>query len=466
MSRHTKKYNNNKTKKNNDNIKLLSRDNIQYYQNKDGVKLLIMPNKSDSSTSSIYFYFKVGSKNEDEHLSGISHLVEHMVFKGSKKYKNYFDISRTLDSKGIEFNAFTTKEITGYNFKFLSTFDNINLILNIGLDMCLNPIMRLKDFKLEKDVVIQEYKDDIDDIDEFIEDETDKILLPNHSLSRPISGSLKSLQNITLTDIKNYYKKYYTLNNLLIGISGNINYKLFKLLNHHFSIFTKYDYKKLHCNPIPLYPFIDTQKNTIIKCIPKSLEQDYIHIIFKTKGFTDVYNNNIYKLICNILGGNMSSRFFVELREKLGLVYTVKCNLVNYEEVGYVLIYLQCEHNKTLKCLDTILFELYKFINEGLIKTELESFKTNYINKFLSSFDDIENENEYYCEQILFNKKIETIKDKVNFIKSINENDIKNISRHLFDLNLATFIIFGKCSFGNYNNHIKKIIDKYKKKTI
>ena len=458
MSRHNKK-----TKKNIEHIKLFKKEKIEYYQNKDGIKLLIIPN-NNSSTSSIYFYFKVGSKNEDNKNSGISHLVEHMVFKGSKKYKNYFNISRTLDSKGIDFNAFTTKELTGYNFKFLSTLENFNLILNIGLDMCLNPIMRLKDFKLEKQVVLQEFKDDIDDIDEFIEDETEKILFTNHSLSQPISGSLQSLNKITLTDLQEYYKKYYTLNNLLIGVSGNVNSNILNLLHNHFSLFTKYEYENLHCNPTLLYPFIDTQKNTIIKCIPKSLEQDYIQIIFKTKGFIDIYNNNIYRLITNILGGNMSSRFFVELREKLGLVYSVRCSLVNYEEVGYVVIYLQCEHTKTLKCLDTILFELNKFINKGLKKDELESFKTNYINKFISSFDDIENENEYYCEQILFNKKIETIKDKVKFIKSINEDDLNNISRHLFDLNFATFIIFGKCAFGKYNNEIKNIINKYKKK--
>lgn len=456
------KVNKSKTKKINYNVNLLKHNNLNFYQNDDGVKLVVMPNKSDSSTASIYFYFKVGSKNEESELSGISHLVEHMVFKGSNNYKTYIDISRPLDSLGIEFNAFTNKEITGYNFKFLSTIQNIKLILKIGKDMCLNPLMRLNDFNLEKQVVIQELKNDNDDIDEFIDDQTDKIIFNNHPLSRPIIGTLKTLNNIKLIDLKNYYNKYYCLNNLLIGISGNIHTKIHKIINTHFKPFIKYDFKKLGSNQVSLYPFIDTQNNTIIKCISKSLEQDYIQILFKTKGVFDNSNNNIYRLICNILGGNMSSRLFVELREKLGLVYSIKCSLINYEEVGYFLIYLQCETKNTLKCIDKVILELHNFIENTLTLKELNSFKTNYINQFISNFDDIENENEYYSEQILFNKKIETINDKIKFIQNISINDIKNVSRNLFDLNKATIIVFGKSN----SNNIEQIIKKYKKKSI
>ena len=454
------KKNISKTKKINYNINLLKHNNLNFYQNKDGVKLIIMPNKSDSSTASIYFYFKVGSKNEElEHL-GISHLVEHMLFKGSDNYDTYLDISRPLDAAGITFNAFTNKEVTGYNFKFLSNIENINLILKLAKDMCLNALLRLKDFEVEKKVVIQELKDDKDDIDEFIEDQTENIIFNNHSLSRPIIGTMKTLNNIKLLNLKNYYKKYYTLNNLLIGISGNIHNKFYNIINTHFKPFIKYDLKKIGTTPVSLYPYIDTQNTHIIKCIPKSLEQDYIQIIFKTKGFFDIANNNIYRLISNILGGNMSSRLFIELREKLGLVYSVKCNLVNYEEVGYFSIYMQCDHNNTLKCIDTVFFELHKFIENNIKLKELNSFKNNYINQFISNFDDIENENEYYSEQILFNRKIETIKDKINFIENISILDVNNASRYLFDFNKVTIIVFGKSNLYN----IETIINKYKKK--
>jgi predicted Zn-dependent peptidase len=451
-----------KTKKINYNINLVKHNNLNFYQNKDGVKLIIMPNKSDSSTASIYFYFKVGSKNEELDYLGISHLVEHMVFKGSDNYNTYLEISRPLDAAGINFNAFTNKEVTGYNFKFLSTIENINLILKIAKDMCLNPLMRIKDFELEKKVVIQELKDDKDDIDEFIEDETEKILFNDHPLSRTIIGTMKTLNNIKLLNLKNYYKKYYNLDNLLIGISGNIHQKFYNIINTHFKPFTKYDLKTLGTNPVSLYPYIETQNYHIIKCIPKSLEQNHVKIIFKTNGFFDIANNNIYRLISNILGGNMSSRLFVELREKLGLVYNIKCKIVNYEEIGYFVIYLQCDHKNTLKCLDKILFELNKFVENNITLNELNSFKTNYINQFISSFDDIENENEYYSEQILFNRKIETIKDKINFIQNISIIDIANASRYLFNLNKVTIIIFGKSN----SNNIETIINKYKKKTL
>ena len=111
---------------------------------------------------------------------------------------------------------------------------------------------------------------------------------------------------------------------------------------------------------LPLIPFIDKHQNYKINCFYKSLTQDYINIVFKTQGYYDP-NTYYYKLLENILGGNMSSRLFVEIREKLGLAYTIKCDITNYEEVGYFNIYSQNETKDTIKCLEHIFKELVKF---------------------------------------------------------------------------------------------------------
>jgi predicted Zn-dependent peptidase len=300
---------------------LSASNNIKLYKNDQGTRLLLMPNKNDSLTASIYFYFKVGSKYEPIELNGISHFIEHLVYKGSRKLKSYMQITKPLDAAGISFNAYTSKTITAYYYKFLSSKENMDLICKITSDVIFHSLMRQSDIDVEREVVIQEYNDDLDDIDEFIDEELEKVIFDKHPLAYSIIGDLKSLHNIKRSNILEYYKKFYTPDNLLIGISGNINPEYINILNKYLGEFKEADINSRGVTT--LIPFSDpvSEDKYVVKCYPKSLKQDYIHIVFKTKGYFDTINNNKYKLISNILGGNMSSRFFIEIREKLGLVY-------------------------------------------------------------------------------------------------------------------------------------------------
>ena len=115
---------------------------VKLYKNEIGTRLIIMPNRNETATASIYFYFKVGSKNETPEIGGISHFIEHLIFKGSPKYPNYLDISKTFDANGISFNAYTSKDTTAYHYKFLSNKENLDLICKITSDMIFNTLMR------------------------------------------------------------------------------------------------------------------------------------------------------------------------------------------------------------------------------------------------------------------------------------------------------------------------------------
>jgi predicted Zn-dependent peptidase len=445
---------------------LSASNNIKLYKNDNGTRLLLMPNKNDSSTASIYFYFKVGSKYEPIELNGISHFIEHLVYKGSRKLKSYMQITKPLDAAGISFNAYTSKNITAYYYKFLSSKENMDLICKITSDIIFHSLMRQSDIDVEREVVIQEYNDDLDDIDEFIDEELEKVIFGKHPLAYSIIGDLKSLHNIKRSNILEYYKKFYTPDNLLIGISGNINPEYINILNKYLGEFKDVDINSQGVTT--LIPFLDpvdesdkesgkTKDNKfIVKCYPKSLKQDYIHIIFKTKGYFDTVNNNKYKLIGNILGGNMSSRFFIEIREKLGLVYSIKCGLNNYEEVGYFDIYMQNEAKDTNKCIETVLKELNKFKKDGAKLKELQENIKNYCDTFLTGFDDIDNENEYYSKQVLFNKPIETIKDRIESIRNITNEDLKVSSCELFDYNKMIIVCFGRSNKKQIENIIRK----------
>lgn len=463
---HNKKLHNKKshkkTKKHKSQTQTQNHENtkIKLYKNDSGTKLLIMPNKVENATATIYFYFKVGSKNETETINGISHFIEHLIFKGSPKYPNYLDISKTFDSHGISFNAYTSKDTTAYHYKFLSTKENLDIICKITSDMIFNPLMREKDIKTERNVIIQEYNDDVDDIDEYIAEKIESSLIEGHPLGLSIIGTLKTINSINRKEIVDYHKKYYRKDNLVIGYSGRMHHDYLPLIEKYFGGVNSYSPIPLNTQGISqIIPFIDIHSKFKIDCFSKNLKQDYIHIIFKTKGYYDqmyIY----YKLLVNILGGNMSSRLFVEIREKLGLVYSIKCETTNYEETGFFDIYTQNEPKDTIKCIESILKELIK-IKENLIsEIELKENKKNYCDIHITKFDDIEEEIEHYSRFILTNRPIETIDMRINSINNITALDIQNVSRELFDFNKVHIITFGKAT----KTHIEKLMQKYCKK--
>ena len=432
--------------------------NIKLYKNDSGTRILVLPNRNETATASIYFNFKVGSKNEPKEINGISHFIEHMIFKGSPKFPNYLDISKTFDANGISFNAYTSKDTTAYHYKFLSTKENLDIICKITSDMIMNPLMREKEIDTERNVIIQEYNDDADDIDDYIEEKIESTLLEGHPLGRSIIGTLKTIKDINRKELVEYHKKYYKPDNLVISFSGKQTTNYLPIIQNYFG--KSKDYKTIDLNTqdsIEIIPFDDKHPNYEIDCFPKDLKQDYIHIIFKTKGYYDPMRIQ-YKLLMNILGGNMSSRLFVEIREKLGLVYSIKCDITNYEELGYFDIYAQTEPKDTIKCITAIFRELVKIKEHLMSDVELKENKKNYCDIYKTNFDDIEYENEHYSRQILLNKPFESLKMRIDSIEKITRLEIQNVAKELFNFNKVHIITFGKCKKNKILQSLNKIM--------
>lgn len=435
--------------------------NIQLLENGYKTRLLVMQNRNDTRTASIFFFFKVGSKNEPEKVMGISHFIEHMLFKGSPKYPSYLDISKTFDANGISFNAFTAKDMTAYHYKFLALEENMDIICRITADMIFHPLMREREIASERNVIIQEMKDDEDDIDEWINDKIESSIMTGHPLANPIIGNLKTLAATNRKELLDYHHEYYRRDNLVIAVSGNIRPSFLEMINKYFSPSGKDN--KFH--PIPptiqrtssLIPYIDKHQQTTIECFDKSLKQDYVFIIFKTHGVFDPLINH-YKMLANILGGNMSSRLFVRIREQLGLVYSVKCGLTNYEEMGYFIINTQNENKTTLECLRNIFLEIDKIKAHEILAPELEANKKNYSDIFITNFDDIEYENEYYAKQVLFNLPLEPAHKRIDKIRAITATELLETAKSLFNYNKMHIITFGKVRKHEIENVIKKHI--------
>ena len=335
--------------------------------------------------------------------------------------------------------------------------------------------MRDSDILTERNVIIQELKNDSDDIDEYISDTIECKIFEGHPLERTIGGTLKTLDNINQNELLSFHKKYYRKDNLLITFSGHMKPIYTNIINKYFSksnsksksntkthMFIPIDIKQQTTSTI--IPYHEKNLESTINCFYKKLKQDHIHIIFKTKGIFDPYYYH-YKILGNILGGNMSSRLFIEIREKLGLVYSINCSITNYEEVGYFAIDTQNENKDTLKCIKSILLELDKIkghpsssVNKySITEVELKESKKNYCDIFISNFDDIEYENNFYSNQILYNKLFKTPADYIDNITNITVSDITNVAIQLFDCSKMHILTFGNTQ----REQIQSTVHKY-----
>ena len=430
-------------------------ENYKIYHYNNGTKIILIPEKKFKSML-ITFTFKIGSKYEPIELSGISHFLEHMLFKGTKKYPNHKIINTLLDSNGIDFNAYTSNNVTGYYFKCLPNDEKLILILKIAYEMLFKSLIRQKDINIERNVIIQEYNDMIDNPNHYIDELIDNLAFKGHVLSQSVIGNVKSINNVDRKNLCYFYEKYYHPKNLFISVSGNIPNYFLKLLNEHF-IHSKIKQQFIYNKPLFLFPYekigLKLEDRIFIK--EKKMEQNQLCLLFNTDGLYDE-NINSYRLIANILGGNMSSRLFVKIREEMGLAYSINCNLTNYQESGCFIIYTKVEPNKTAECLSAIIREIKK-LSKTIKTKELNSNKVNYIDIFKTEFDNLNNINDYYDNQFLFMPSIELPENRIKKINKVTLDNIKQLSNNLFKKENLKVLCYGQCKY----NEIKNICEKF-----
>ena len=161
--------------------------NPKIYSFDNGMQILSLQDDNSHSIS-IYFYIKVGSKDEPLHLNGISHFIEHMVWKGTPNFKNPLSITRYLDSIGASYNAFVNKYLTAYHYKFPSNLQSLDKICKINNEMLFKAIMREKDIQVERNVILEELKSDLNDPDKYFDDQLEKKIFKDHPLGLVVGG--------------------------------------------------------------------------------------------------------------------------------------------------------------------------------------------------------------------------------------------------------------------------------------
>jgi predicted Zn-dependent peptidase len=397
---------------------------------KNGLRVLTAPMKN-TQTVTVVVMVGAGSRFETEKEAGISHFIEHMFFKGTKRRTNGMAISEELDAVGGEHNAFTSKDMTAYYAKVDSR--HINLALDITSDIYLNSLLEEKEINKEKGTILQEINMYEDLPMRSVGDIFERILYRPNSLGRDVLGYKKTVSSFHRNNLKDYIKKLYLGNNTVVCIAGNFaEKKTIALVKKYFS--------GMHKGKKPGFAkIIENQKRPKLEM--KFKKTDQTHLVVGNRAYHENHKDRFaLALLSIILGGNASSRIFTEVREKRGLAYRVSTGIESYEDCGYLATQAGVEHKNIKETVRIILEEYKKIATEMVSAKELQKAKDYIKGKSVMGLEASDEVAMFLVGQAAKNKKIMMPEEIFVKIDKVTVSDILRVAKDIFrekTLNLA-----------------------------
>jgi predicted Zn-dependent peptidase len=401
----------------------------------NGLRVITVPMPSSESTT-VTIWVKTGSRNEDKKLNGISHFLEHMVFKGGKKRPTAKEISETVDSIGAEFNAGTNKDWTNFYIKCRNA--SIETAFDVLSDMVLTPILDKKEIEREKGTIIQEIAMYEDTPVAKIGDVFEGLSFEGNPLSWEIAGKPESVKRITQSDFLRYREIYYYPENMIVSIAGGVAESVaIKLATKYFQSFNPRT-KKGITSPMQ-FEFAQTKPG--LKVRTKKLDQ--AHFILGYIGDDRNYEGRFSQaVLAAILGGGMSSRLFIEVRERRGLAYAVRNSMDRYQDTGYFGTYSGTDPVKAEEAIKVILDQFRGLASKKypILPKEFKKAKEYIKGQLALGLEDTGAVGEFFAFQELFNKGVLTPEDVYKKIDKVTTDDVYFEAKKLFvpeRLNLA-----------------------------
>jgi predicted Zn-dependent peptidase len=401
-----------------------------FHQFESGLRLVTVPMEG-TKTVTVLVLVGTGSKYETKDINGISHFLEHMMFKGTTKRPGYLDISRELDSIGADYNAFTSKEYTGYYAKASS--DKLDVVMDVISDIFLNSKLDQEAIEIEKNVIVEEINMDRDTPQRHVGDIFEALLYGDQPAGWDVAGEKEIVTKLKRSDFVSYFNTHYIAENTIVAVAGNINAEIIK--DKTATYFNNIRLGK----PVTKVPVSESQDGVKIKLNFKQTDQTHFRLGFRSY---DMHDPRKYALgvLGTILGGGMSSRLFDEVREKRGLAYYIGAGNQSYTDTGYFLVSAGVNNEKTLDAIKVVIDELAKIKKEGVTPLELRQAIDQIIGRTFLSLESSETIAEVYAEPILFEGKVLTPEETLDKIKKVTLVDIMNVAADVFQeskMNLA-----------------------------
>lgn len=384
---------------------------------------LVTHDMSGAYSVSIGVWLKVGSRYEKDKIAGISHFLEHIVFKGSKKYDSD-TIKRQIEGSGGLLNGFTSEELTCYLAKVPQK--RTYPVFKILLDMALNPRLKQEDIQKERTVIIEEIKMYNDLPPYMVQELLEKTMWPNHPLGRNIAGSIETVSSISRDDLLSFKKKYYQPENMVVVFTGNIKHKDCLDFVHK-----ALDSKKIQDQDYSFQEFTSKQKNAEVRTLVKDIEQTKLAIGFPAYNRTHPKKYAL-ALISIILGGNMSSRLFNEVREKRGLAYEISSQYKQLIDTGAFYVHAGLDNKKIDLALELILKELSELKEKLVPESELVRAKEYSLSLLAMGLEDTMEHMVFLGVAAATTKKVIDYNQIKRDVLKIKPRDLKEVARDIF----------------------------------
>lgn len=403
--------------------------NYQFTTLENGLRILTVP-MSNRDSAAVAVWVKTGGRYESKKLSGVSHFLEHMLFKGTER-RTTRQIKEEIEGVGGILNAFTGEEATCYFSKILKR--HYPLALDVLSDMVLNATIPSVELAKERTVILEEIKMYQDLPAQHVHDLMGELLWPDQPLGRALIGTPQTVSRMTRSDVQGYKKNYYHPSNILVSVSGSVDHE--EVIGAVKNIYGKVQDKK----PSSFVKAESLQRAPRTHFFEKATEQT--HLVIGLHALPRMHPDR-YKLglLHVILGANMSSRLFEEVRERRGLAYEIKSSIAAYHDAGAFTVSAGVETQKTVRAVSVILKELGK-IKKAFVKPgELQRAKDYFMSQISLGVEDTLDHLLWVGEKGLCSGELPDKEDIRQKVEAVTLEDIRDVARKVFrtsNLNLA-----------------------------
>ncbi|MCD9188763.1 MAG: insulinase family protein [Pyrinomonadaceae bacterium] len=380
------------------------------------------------------FFFRKGARHEPAELNGISHFIEHAVFKGTQK-RTALEIAIETDRLGGNLDAFTMHEETGFAIKVVDT--QLEKAFDLLADLLANPLFDEKELKREQKVIIEEIKMTEDAPEDFLGELFNEKLFPNHPLGLSIAGTPRIVRTFNRELTRKYHAETFNASNLIIAAAGNVEHeRIVELAEKFFG--QQPDSKQIPDSkdekPIIASPIIIKKK--------KNLEQ--AHLIIAAP-FVDAQSERSYAadILANALGGGTSSRLWQKVREEKGLAYSVGASAAMYQDCGIFTVYAGTSPKQTGEVLDISLKEMRSVVQNGITKEELELIKEQSAAAILLGLEDSATRAGTLARLEMVHGRQISIEETLQKIEAVSLEEVQSLAKEFFQTEKIAFAALG-----------------------
>lgn len=386
----------------------------------NGVRILTEQIPSVRSVA-VGVWVQAGSRDESAEEGGITHFIEHMVFKGTTKRRGY-QINQRMESVGGYLNAFTTKELTCFYARSLD--EHLDRALDTVLDLVTHPTLPEKELEKEKDVVIEEIKMYEDNPEEHIFDHYESLLYPDHALGRPVLGTRKTVRSFTQGGLHDYVGSNYVPNRLVISVAGNVKHaSVVKKVEHLLSDFER--------PPVDIQRVSANGYTPSEVSIPRPIQQ--AHLVVGTRGFGSLDPRRTQVSLLNtILGGGMSSRLNQNIREKYGFCYSVYSFANMLADSGDIGVYIGTDAGKVDRARKLVVRELHKLADKAVSERTLARARQQLKGSMMLGLESMSNRMLRLGRVELTFGRYFTLDEVIAEIDEVRVEDVRNVAAELF----------------------------------